>query len=133
MHHIQKSDVKQCRTCGAQITFLKYASGKWYPADVYPARDGVGYLVDAGSGAHNNFKRRHVCVDREKQAAAHAEFQAQRIEGWKVILIGRDKIAAALAEGKISQSQYDESTRALAPVWNEAERCLRECGELAPA
>jgi len=57
---VTKRQIAQCKYCGADIVWQKYAKGGFYPSDVI-RRDGE-LMVIAGSGNHYNLKQRHDCL-----------------------------------------------------------------------
>lgn len=69
---LSNSQIKKCNKCGAEITFAKSNSGKWYPADVdrssgkpEMAYTGLGGILP-GKRASTSFAKLHRCTNRQE-------------------------------------------------------------------
>lgn len=71
---VRQSQIKNCRTCGAQITFAENRSGKWFAVDVFPLRATGEMVYRVGVGMHNNLTPWHKCAP--PQAIAPTESPA---------------------------------------------------------
>lgn len=58
---IRRSQVKQCRDCGADIFFVKNRNDRWFAVDTYYDARFKSMVYRHNGGAHNNLTPWHQC------------------------------------------------------------------------
>lgn len=72
---LSNSQIKNCNKCGAEITFAKSNSGKWYPADV-DRSSGKPEMVYQGQGGFVTGKRKSVTFPKLHRCTNRQEIEA---------------------------------------------------------
>lgn len=60
---VSKCQIKECRTCGNPIAFVKNKKGAWFPVDVLHNEETGQNYYKGGAGAYGNLTPWHRCTD----------------------------------------------------------------------